>query len=884
MKKIATMFLLTLAALVIVACTPTKYTVTFNSQGGSAVDPVVVEKGKPVAEPSEDPTHPGVGDKVYSFTGWYTDAAATQEYDFTAAVNGDLTLYAGWSENVVVRFNTKTTSTVPQVVLSEDGGVVQKPADPVREGFKFGGWFYSKAGLTWLEPQAVSFPLTVDKSLTLYAYWEPLNSVAANYSNDETYVTSITSDSSLILNPLVYRWSHETQYIDMMVTPLYTTEVDWDKAIADGVASKPGDFSKIIAKEFSIDALDYATVLVGAESFPRNSEDDDFLVDGKYDRDLARTKTDTVWKFTLRNDLKFQDGTPIDAYTYEYTLQQFLNKAQNNYRANIFYRSATNRNGYPILNAEQYFKGEVAWSEVGFKVDPTDKYTFTVTTSTVIPQSTAVALANAIRLVHPTKYAASLDSQGVNSRYGTPAHPFVSYGSYVLKSWDENQKLVFNKNYDYVAKGTVNYKSQVVQIVDDIDQRMQLFADGKLSVAGLNKDYYTTYAEDSRVKRSWDGYPQYLVINTAPSKKTENPNVQHELLFDTRFRQALFFGFNRLYYAASVYQPNTASILPIPKDTKQYLADLLYYSQSPEHLAVLAEFGIDPITEGYNATKAVDLFNQAYNEWIADGNTGPVTVKVLVENDPFSLGLVEYVKSSYEALFTLNNVKRLIIQIDSRDSAGVKDATTLWDFDMILASVGFGSSTGAFYQLPAFAFIGSMIGGGDLGLSQPYDLSGIDGEGAYLYEELELDLSKTYNYLLGLTEDELSERPGHELFLEWLSEEKDPETNEVTKAAGIYKGTVLDLAFYVLNGYSDDTVYDGTAKEPFSGATSDVNLITAAFERVFIEYSTLIPTVTRSSATIYANNVVIEWPEYSATFGWGAARYRYLNTDPDFKA
>ena len=42
------------------------------------------------------------------------------------------------------------------------------------------------------------------------------------------------------------------------------------------------------------------------------------------------------------------------------------------------------------------------------------------------------------------------------------------------------------------------------------------------------------------------------------------------------------------------------------------------------------------------------------------------------------------------------------------------------------------------------------------------------------------------------------------------------------------------------------------------------------------------PTATRSSAVVYSDNVVITWAKYHSGFAWGAARYRYLDTDPDF--
>ncbi len=70
----------------------TTYTVTFNSNGGSAVDPQTVESGNKVTKPS-NPTKAG-----YSFEGWFTDSACTQAFDFTTSISGDITLYAKWKE------------------------------------------------------------------------------------------------------------------------------------------------------------------------------------------------------------------------------------------------------------------------------------------------------------------------------------------------------------------------------------------------------------------------------------------------------------------------------------------------------------------------------------------------------------------------------------------------------------------------------------------------------------------------------------------------------------------------------------------------------------------------------------------------------------------
>lgn len=68
------------------------YTVTFNSNGGSAVDAKSVVSGNRVSKPT-DPTKSG-----FVFGGWYSDEELTQAYDFTSSVTDDLTLYAKWSD------------------------------------------------------------------------------------------------------------------------------------------------------------------------------------------------------------------------------------------------------------------------------------------------------------------------------------------------------------------------------------------------------------------------------------------------------------------------------------------------------------------------------------------------------------------------------------------------------------------------------------------------------------------------------------------------------------------------------------------------------------------------------------------------------------------
>ena len=97
--------------------------VMFNSQGGSAVAQQSVDDNATATEPTA-PTRTG-----YTFGGWYTDTDCTDgnDYNFSAAVTANLTLYAKWtltdfaitlpeSFQASVGGNTATTATMGQTV------------------------------------------------------------------------------------------------------------------------------------------------------------------------------------------------------------------------------------------------------------------------------------------------------------------------------------------------------------------------------------------------------------------------------------------------------------------------------------------------------------------------------------------------------------------------------------------------------------------------------------------------------------------------------------------------------------------------------------------------------------------------------------------------
>ena len=143
----------------------TKYTVTFNSNGGSSVAKQTVTSGNKATKPA-NPTKTG-----YTFAGWYTDNKTFKNaYNFSTKVTASKTLYAKWTANkYTITFNSNGGSNVASQSV-EYNNKVTKPTIPTRRGYQF-AWWCSDSKLT----RIYDFNTKVTSKLTLYAKWTLLN-------------------------------------------------------------------------------------------------------------------------------------------------------------------------------------------------------------------------------------------------------------------------------------------------------------------------------------------------------------------------------------------------------------------------------------------------------------------------------------------------------------------------------------------------------------------------------------------------------------------------------------------------------------------------------------------------------------------------------------
>ena len=230
--------------------TVNQYTVSFDSNGGSAVNAITQNYGTQVAKPT-DPTKTG-----HTFDGWYSDSGLTTAVTWPYTMGAsDVTFYAKWTvNNYNITFDanggtggtgptsmaygsalsaptvTRTgytfshwSPTVPATVPAQDttytaqwtanqytisfnsnggsavgsitqayGTDVSKPADPTKLDYAFDGW-YSDAGLT----TAVTWPYTMGAAnVTFYAKWSVTEmSVAMSGDDFIVYINGWTNTS-----------------------------------------------------------------------------------------------------------------------------------------------------------------------------------------------------------------------------------------------------------------------------------------------------------------------------------------------------------------------------------------------------------------------------------------------------------------------------------------------------------------------------------------------------------------------------------------------------------------------------------------------------------------------------------------------------------------
>jgi uncharacterized repeat protein (TIGR02543 family) len=178
--------------------TVTTYTITFDSHEGSPVGAITANTGAQVAKPADSLR------ADYTFNGWYNAANGGTAYTWPYTLTGNVTMHAQWTAIYTIIFDSHDGSTVAPVTVNA-GTPIPKPADPMKTGYTFLGWFNTASGGT-----AYTWPHTLNGNTTMHAQWTAIsynitynNLNGASNPNPANYTIE---NSAISLAPLTHAY------------------------------------------------------------------------------------------------------------------------------------------------------------------------------------------------------------------------------------------------------------------------------------------------------------------------------------------------------------------------------------------------------------------------------------------------------------------------------------------------------------------------------------------------------------------------------------------------------------------------------------------------------------------------------------------------------
>ena len=135
------------------------YTVTFNSNGGTAVSKKTVVSGQKAGQPAA-PVRKG-----YTFAGWYK---GNVKYSFNSPVTDNVTLTARWNPvSYKITYKTNGGTLSSRAVKNYDVTKAVSLLKPTRKGYIFAGWYTDSK----FKNKAAAIKKGTTGNKTLYAKW-----------------------------------------------------------------------------------------------------------------------------------------------------------------------------------------------------------------------------------------------------------------------------------------------------------------------------------------------------------------------------------------------------------------------------------------------------------------------------------------------------------------------------------------------------------------------------------------------------------------------------------------------------------------------------------------------------------------------------------------
>ena len=174
------------------------YSITFDSDGGTEVAPIVAEANDPIVWDSR-PIPEKAG---YLFKGWdVNDDGADDRSSMTIMPNENIIAKAIWVKAYIITYNVTDGELDITSKIVEEGTPITLPT-PTRKGYNFKGWYTSPTDGTKVGDGNASYTPTAD--ITLYAQWVGYT-VTYNANGGSCSVASATYAGSALTLPTATR-------------------------------------------------------------------------------------------------------------------------------------------------------------------------------------------------------------------------------------------------------------------------------------------------------------------------------------------------------------------------------------------------------------------------------------------------------------------------------------------------------------------------------------------------------------------------------------------------------------------------------------------------------------------------------------------------------
>jgi ABC-type transport system substrate-binding protein len=270
-----------------------------------------------------------------------------------------------------------------------------------------------------------------------------------------------------------------------------------------------------------------------------------------------------AWKITLRKDLKWDDGTPIKAEDFVYSMREQLNPDFKNFRADSFYKGTL-----VIKGAKDYFdRKQTDFAKVGFFA--TDDYSFVIVLEQPLqllkPDGSlsykAVYNFTSFPLVKRDLYEACKQAPITGSalwtsNYNSSKSTTASYGPYKLTYFQSGKLYVLEKNEAWYGWTDERYKGQYktdrisCETVAEYNTAWMKFQKGELDGIGIDVSIAADYKGSDQAYFTPDDFVGSLQFQSSKEalKKRESAGYDKEILAQTEFRKALSLGLDRTAY------------------------------------------------------------------------------------------------------------------------------------------------------------------------------------------------------------------------------------------------------------------------------------------------------------------------------------------------